>query len=300
MANLTLLRSKHAYTSGNDLSGSILPVHRPAAIRPYRLSGSALGPLVAPNVTEWTPFILSLLLVSAVLLCFSLVAVAASTPGSSFQEKYSLPQSPETLLKEILSREEFKQDQTQSFVERLLERLYKELVRLLVGILKRFSSVETPQIDEKLAWIVVKMLLLGSAIVLAIYVLLRVFRVFRNRGIFSDNGFPEPEIGRPGRVAGSSDSWDQAVMLAEKANYAEALINLFRFAVLKLDEQGVLLFHRGKTNGEILESINNHSLREILAEMVPSFNRVRYGKASCDRVEYEHFLGLCRRLSERI
>jgi len=299
MLNLSLISRKRGYSSESNCSAGIPLVHRRSTrYRPYHRSGSARWSLVA-QVTEWTRLVLALLSVSAILLCFSLLAGAASASGDSFQEKYNLPQSPETLIKEILSRDEFKEDETRSFIERLLERLYKELVRLLVGILKRFPAGEIPQIDEKLGWMVVKMMLLGSAVVLAIYVLLRAFSLFGNRGIFSDTSFPESEMGRP-RVAGSRDSWDRALMLAEKANYAEALINLFRFAVLKLDEQGVLLFHRGKTNGEILECINNDSLREILVEMVPSFNRVRYGKASCDRMEYEHFLGLCRRLSERI
>jgi len=235
----------------------------------------------------------------ALLLCFGLLAGPASASADSFQLRYDLPQAPETLLKEILARPEFGEDDTQSFLDEVWERLYRELARLFARLLEGMPSAMSPMIAEQLGRTIVRMMLLGAAGLLAIYVLFRIFSLVAKRRSVSGAYTPEPDAGPPG-LAGSRDSWDQALIQAEKADYAQALINLFRFALFKLDEAGVLLFHRGKTNREILESLNNDSLRKIVAEMVPRFNRVRYGKAFCDRLEYEHFLGLCRRLAERV
>jgi len=235
----------------------------------------------------------------ALLLCLCLLAGPASASADSFQQRYNLPQAPETLLKEILARPEFGEDVTQSFLEGLWERFYKELARLFARILERMPSAVSPMIAEQLGRTIVRMMLLVAAGLLAIYVLFRVFRLVAKRRSVSATYSPQPDVG-PAGLAGSRESWDQALIQAEKENYPQALINLFRFALLKLDEAGILLFHRGKTNREILESLNNDSLRKIVAEMIPRFNRVRYGKAFCDRLEYEHFLGLCRRLAERV
>lgn len=241
----------------------------------------------------------ALILFSALFLCCSLAACPARASENGFQEKYNLPKSPDTLLKEILSRQEFQEDESQSFIDRLWERLHRELARLLARLLESLPLVGSPQLDEQLGRTIVRMILVGAAGLLVLYVLVRVFSLVAKRRIFSETGFQKPELKNPD-FAGSRKSWDHALMLAANADYAEALINLFRFAVLKLDEQGILLFHSRKTNREILESIKSDTLREIVAEMIPRFNRVRYGKASCDRLEYEHFLGLCRRLAGRI
>jgi hypothetical protein len=264
----------------------------------FRQEKSRDGRLPEKSLSE-NGLISAFVLIAAFLLCFSLAACPARASENDFQEKYNLPKSPDTLLKEILSRPEFQEDETQSFIDRQLERLYRELARLFARILKSLPAVESPQIDERVGRTIIKMILVGAAGLLVLYVLARVFSLVAKRRLFSDTDSQTPEPGKHG-LTGSRNSWDHALMLAEKADYGEALINLFRFAVLKLDEQGILLFHSRKTNREILESIKSDPLREIVGEMVPSFNRVRYGEASCDRLEYEHFLGLCRRLAGRV
>ncbi|MBI4965421.1 MAG: hypothetical protein HY913_19245 [Desulfomonile tiedjei] len=234
---------------------------------------------------------------TAVFLCLILSAAPASAADTTFQERYNLPQAPETLLEEILSRPEFKEDATLSFIEDLWQRLSDELARLMARILKRLPLSASPKIDEHTGWLIMKMLLLGSAALLVIYILVLVFGLFARRRALLNTSVIGPESGEAG-VSGSRDAWDEATRLGEKGDYSEALINLFRFALLKLNEQGILLFYRGKTNREILESISNDKLRELVREMIPSFNQVRYGNGSCDRSEYEHVRSLCLRLPE--
>lgn len=292
------LRRNHGHSFADNSRAGILAVpDERARYRSYRRP-RPVGNLLVPHSNKPRSCIAAFPLVQALCLCTSLLIGSACASQDSFQEKYGLPQSPESLLQEILARDEFKEDETWSFIERLWEQFYRKILRLLARILKHLPETRAPQIDEQWAWMVVKMMLLGVAAVLAIYALSRILSMIAKNERSSYARSLNPEKGGPG-LGGSGDSWDQALMLAQKGDYSKALVTLFRFAVLKLDEQGILLFHRGKTNREILECITDDSVRDIVADMIPSFNRVRYGKGSCDRIEYERFLSLCRRLAAR-
>jgi hypothetical protein len=101
-------------------------------------------------------------------------------------------------------------------------------------------------------------------------------------------------------ASNSGELWDQALQTAEQARYADALVLLFRFLVSRLHEEGMLSFYRGKTNREILDSLEQEPFRDLVAEMVIRFNRVRYGREACGKADYDEFLTLCRRVSLQI
>jgi len=75
---------------------------------------------------------------------------------------------------------------------------------------------------------------------------------------------------------------------------------LFRFLVSRFHEEGLLSFHSGKTNREILDSLGPAPFRDILADLVSRFDRVRYGGSACGKADYEEFLMLCRQVSQQI
>ena len=104
-------------------------------------------------------------------------------------------------------------------------------------------------------------------------------------------------FGAPAVAESCSEALDMSRSLAERGEYREALIHLFRYALIRLDEQGRLGFYIGKTNREILRSPRlKKSDRDTLSEMVPIFNCVRYGDFPCGKAEYDRFLLLTGRL----
>lgn len=255
-------------------------------------------PLPEDSISE-SAFAPTLRLLPFLILFFALLISLASASEDHFRDKYNLPRSPEPVLKEILSRPEFKEDAAHSLIERLWNQLQEELIRLLARIFRRLPLPEGYKFPQNVGRTLVTVMLLGSAGLLAVFVLIRIFHLARRKRAPSENNSSAAQLGEPG-IPGSGECRAEALRLAEKGNYSQALIHLFRSALLRLKEKGFLSFHKGKTNREILESINDDLLRGIIAEMIPSFNQVRYGNASCDRLEYERFLGLCLRLTERV
>jgi hypothetical protein len=235
-----------------------------------------------------------------VMLCFVMPAGANdAVSDEQFRNYYHLPQAPESLAREILSRDEFKQ----SFGERLLDQLRTRIVEALEEFFsKLFRHVRLPKgldLDRDISWSVtvsVLLCVLGTAVVLGLWYAYKKLGWGRGK-VGVDAGKQHEEI------PGASDSqglWDRALKTAEQAEYRAALILLFRSLVSRLHEEGLLSFHRGKTNREIVDSIGPVPFRDLLTEMVVRFNRVRYGDAACGRGDYEEFLGLCRRVAEQL
>ena len=268
---------------------------RSGSVRPILL---VKRPLPEDSISE-SAFASTLRLLPPLVLFFALLIGLAIASEDHFRDTYNLPRSPEPVLKEVLSRPEFKEDAAQSLIERLWNQLREELVRLLARIFRRLPLPEGYTFPQNVGRTLVTAMLLGSAGLLAVFVLIRVFRLARRKRTPSENDSSAAQLGASA-ASGSEEFRAEALRLAEKGNYSQALIHLFRSALLRLKEKGFLSFHKGKTNREILESINDDLLRGIIADMIPSFNQVRYGNASCDHLEYERFLGLCLRLTERV
>lgn len=253
---------------------------------------------------EWRHKVKRLTVAAAALLVMvSLFAVTAVADNSvseeNFRQYYHLPQAPEPLVREILSRDEFQQSPLEKLVDHLLNRLGAALNELLSRLFKKLSLPRGFTIDRQISWAVVMGVLLSVLALAAVLGLWYAVKKFRSE---------PPKLGRESGTnhdysfgtANSSDMWDQALKTAEQAKYAEALVLLFRFLVLRLHEKGLLSFHLGKTNREILDSLGPVPFRDILGELVLRFNRVRYGRGGCGKADYEEFLMLCRQVSQQI
>jgi hypothetical protein len=142
-------------------------------------------------------------------------------------------------------------------------------------------------------WIV-----LGSFVVAAMLVLIAVAVLYATRTLGRKKPYLEEfdDLVSPAAVS-SSAARIIALKSAEQGNYRDALISMFRYVLLWLDERGRLSLHQVKTNREVLESLGrDQPLRNALGEMIPVFNRVRYGNYPCDKHDYEKFLTLCSRV----
>jgi len=233
----------------------------------------------------------------ALIACLWLFASCCGAASSdTFRERFNLPEDPEPLLQSILSTDEFKDQPIQTFLERLREWALELLLRALKWLLDRAPSAGPIRVSEGSLWHVVAALILGALLVFAVIMAIRVLP-FKTR--------PAPKNTRPGttdieevELLSSGDTWDMAIRTAAQADYSEAIVHLFRFVLLWLDEHGQLAFHPSKTNRELLAGVVKNALpRQALAEMIPVFDRVRYGGLQCDQTEYERFLALCRRIS---
>lgn len=237
-----------------------------------------------------------------ILLIVLLIPVSSSTQSSvnSFQDRFDLSQDPDALLEKILAAREFQEVPGQSLFDSVLEWLEHAVRKALAWIVDRLQLFETVEGDGNPFALILAGLLIAAVGIFLLFAAVRLlsFLHVRRRKERSDSLQAQAE-GR--RVSKSGEARTQALKAAEAGNYPLALVFLFHFTILWLAEEGRLSFHPGKTNREILESLDtSEPSRECLAAMVPLFNRVRYGKAPCDRNDYERFLALCHRVTERI
>jgi hypothetical protein len=234
--------------------------------------------------------------------CFLLYALSSNAPvcgaesyrgDDQFVQKLQLPRDPEPILKEILSRSEFKDAEQESWIDKLRILLYETLKKIFDWIRDRIPKVKWPQADLDIFRIIV-----GSFVVAAVLVLATVLVIYATRSLGRNRLYVEEveDLGFPD-AATSAAVRASAVKNAEQGNFREALIGMFRYVLLWLDERGRLALHQVKTNREVLESLKNDvGLRNTLGEMIPIFNRVRYGNYPCDKKDYERFLALCSRV----
>jgi hypothetical protein len=261
--------------------------------------GESIGGAFNRNMKAAIPaaiLVAGIALITAVGLCAE-DRVGQASPGS-FMERYDLPRAPEDALKEILAREEFRPDPIQSLRERIMRELREGLQRLLSMIIKKIPFPRGVGIDREAAWTAVMGVLLGMAalgIVLAVVSAVGFVARRTLRHGPEDREAPED----PASDLSGNELWERAMLAAGTENYGDGVIHLFRWAVRRLDETGCLGFSSGKTNSELLASLGGQThLRTCLGPMIPIFNRVRYGNASCAGSEFEEVLGLCRRMRE--
>jgi hypothetical protein len=242
--------------------------------------------------------LLSLCVIVSIVLLIPLSG-PAQVHDSSFQQRFDLSQDPDALLKKILSAREFQEVPGQSLFDSIVEWLKQVVSKALAwifGRLQPFESVEGG--SGTLALVLAGVFIAGVAIFL-VFMAVRLFSfvLAGRRGGSSNPPRAHPDVRS---VSKSGDARSRALKAAEAGNYRSALVFLFHYALFWLAEQGRLSLHPGKTNREILESLDTgEPSRECLAEMVPLFNRVRYGKAPCGRDDYERFLALSHRVTER-
>ncbi len=222
-----------------------------------------------------------------------------ATSGAGSSTGLELPRDPDVVLKEVLAREEFKKAAEKDLLDRILAWIGEQLLRLLRWILGSLPSLGMGPSEGGLLSKVAAWWIIGALVVALItfggFVLKRLPLI---RAWFRRE--EKPASLKQEAILRSVQAWNQGVRLAEQGNYPEALLYLFRSIILLLAEKGAITNYSGKTNREILQSLpQGEPARAGLAGIVPLFNRVRYGNGRCDKAEYEHFLELCTKLTER-
>jgi hypothetical protein len=223
---------------------------------------------------------------------------AAGPSADEFRKRYDLPQDPKTALEDILARDEFR-NQEESWISQVQRLMWETILRALKWIFDRLPGFNF-DIDDDIGQMILDTQLVGMiALVagLAAWMVVRLIRSRRHRIRVINS----PEDHAPADSPGSAGARAMALKLAEQGDYRGALIHLFRYVLTLLDEKGRLTVGPGKTNREVLNSIpNGEPLKAPLAEMIPLFNRVRYGDAGCGKVDFERFQDLSRIVTERI
>jgi len=220
--------------------------------------------------------------------------VWAAGPEEGFREKFNLPKDPEPVLEEILNRSEFKNQTSEPLFDWLIDRIWDLLVRALKAILSLLPRTEPIDFDNEIARMVFIGLSFGILGLIAVALVWTVISYVVSR----THSVVPKRMETPSKESDSVGS-AQALLLArsmvERQNFAGALIYMFRYVLVWLDETGRLPIHPGRTNREILESISKDApLRAPLSEMIPAFNSIKYGNAACTKNDYERFVTLCR------
>jgi hypothetical protein len=145
---------------------------------------------------------------------------------------------------------------------RVLERLFEPLGRI------------SPSGGRTAAWTIAA---IGGLLLLGVLVyLLRGLRRGMVAGARADEDDPEANLT-------AKTALDQAGGLARGGNYRTAVRYLYISALLWLDERDILRYDRALTNREYLERVrDNPALRERMAPIVETFDRVWYGHLPID------------------
>lgn len=236
---------------------------------------------------------------------FRSCAAVASTEVSPdrFRDLLGLSREPEPVLKEILTRDEFQESLSQPVLDEIVDRILGLIERVLSWIYAHWPKLDFGSLQGQadLFWqalgvflfFVIAVLLVGAGALLVYRVLLPYARSREHQAATQVS----QSVGEP---ASAARLRDQALKLAREGKYGEAIVRLFRFVLVHLDRRGRLLLHPARTNREILRSIPpQEPIRDSLAEMISLFNAVRYGGFPCGKPEFDRFLGLSDRLTER-
>lgn len=223
----------------------------------------------------------------------SVVTSTGASPDNAFVERFDLPRTPASVLSEVLARREFAEDPASQWLRRIRDRAIQIVAEMVRWIVSRIPSMGPVKIRGDILGTIGTALFLGAAAVILVLIgwrLAAALAKWARRRDAIHRSFSEPDGGEaPASLRA------QALREAEQTNYEHAVVLFFRYVLLRLDEHGLLTYHQGKTNRELLAALRaDDVVRDSVAEMVIIFNRVRYGKAPCGRDEYERFVILCR------
>jgi len=215
----------------------------------------------------------------------------ATPPTSDFQKKFDLPQDPDALIKDILSRKEFTDAAKESLLDKLMAYLRYLWRKAFSWILDRLPNLKPISLGNESIWAAVGVLLIATILAVIIIRLTRFLSLVSGkvRAKESESSVQAIELGDLGQMQA------QALRAAHEGDYRKALILLFRFVLLRLDELGRIKWRPWKTNREILRSVHeNTNTRESLSEMILIFNGIYYGDKPCGNPEFQRFLSLAQ------
>jgi hypothetical protein len=189
----------------------------------------------------------------------------------------------------ILKRPEYRwSDNSQSnWIQRFLDNLFEKIRILLEEIIPQ--DRETTAFDPR------------PFFILGIFLILLLVLYFSFRGVIKD--FVQEaglRQGNPGEeVLTASQAMQSAYQLAEKGDHRLAVRYLYLYALLQLEERGLLRYDRSRTNREYLRSIQERpQLFLLLRDVVDVFDHVWYGCQAIDDDGYAHYLEQVNRLKD--
>ncbi len=218
------------------------------------------------------------------------VSHASQTPGD-FQKQFNLPQDPDALLKEILSRNEFTDAARVSLLDRFIDYLDYLWRKALAWLFDRWPDLEPFSLGNQSVWAAVGILLLITILALIVFKIARFLSGVSKKSRVKHSEFSDLPI----ELGDLEEMHEQAVQLAHRGEYRQALILLFRFVLFRLDELGRIKWHPCKTNREILRSADRTTqTHDPLSEMISIFNGIYYGDKNCGSQEFSRFLNLAQ------
>ncbi len=216
-----------------------------------------------------------------------------------FREMLGLPVDPESVLRDVLSRDEFRESPVRSLIDRLNELIFSGIQHILSWIAKHWPHFGPIKGDYEFLWTILGSVFYGVILALAIATAVFLFqRVILPRLRQKRTKVSTEVDDAKDHALSKSPTRDEALKLALEGQYRDALIQLFRFVLIQLHERGVLRLHPSWTNREILlEIAETQPFKEPLSEMTAHFNAVRYGGTACNKTDFERFLGLAEEIT---
>jgi len=227
------------------------------------------------------------------------MSTSAIPSPDRFKEILGLPADPELLLRDVLSREEFRESPIRSLVDRINEFIVSGIQHVVSWIAEHWPQFSLPKGNYELLWTVLGSLFYGLILGLIVAAVIFLYqRVILPRLRRARTGVSAEADELQGRAPHGAPSRDVALGLAREGKYREALMELFRFVLIQLHGRGVLRLHPSRTNREILGGVSDTlPIKEPLTEMTSHFNTIRYGGMPCGKNDFDRFLRLVEEIT---
>jgi hypothetical protein len=216
---------------------------------------------------------------------------AGSEGSTDSAKQLNLSTDPKPILKEILSGWEFRQTD-----ESIWTRLRYAIIQKIEEFLDWLRSKNPPawvETGTSIIWRIIGAILLVVLLLILLKFLINAFNWWKNR----ERPTQQVEEETYEILLSSEQLKDLAERAAGARDYSSALAHLFRYLLVWLDEHGRISLHEVKTNREILLGLRYEDpARDVLSQIIPIFNRVRYGKLPCNQSDYERFSGMAEKL----
>lgn len=226
--------------------------------------------------------------------------VAREIPSADgFRRMLDLTANPESVLREVLARDEFRDTPIQTLLDRLNEALFSAIQEMLSWISRHWPKIGPLPEGYGVLWTLIGMAFYATILGLVIAGIVLLFQQFILPRL---GGSPTATSDDPSlptdRRQSEPPSREAAMALALQGRYRDALMVLFRFVLAKLHERGIVKLRPSWTNREILNQVPAEDLLKLpLTEMTTQFNAVRYGGISCAKEDFDRYLKLAEQLT---
>jgi hypothetical protein len=172
-----------------------------------------------------------------------------------------------------------------------LREFFDWLGRVLENAFRPLGRI-SPSGGRTVAWVIA---IVGAVLLLGVLTyLLRGLRRGVVASAHADDGDPEANLT-------AKTALDQAGGLARGGDYRTAVRYLYISALLWLDERDILRYDRALTNREYLERVrDNPALRERMAPIVETFDRVWYGHLPIDAESFAAYQQQIEALRQKV